>query len=201
MTSESVAAKGYEIPAWPNSTTSATSAHAAKVAALFREHNSALVGFLRARLRSEQDAREAAQEAYVKLLQLDNLGAVSFLRSYLFRVAANVATDRLRQRQVRLAHASVESLGDICEEHAAPERGVAATQELSFIRGCLFELPERWRDAFIRHRIRGESEVSIARTLGLSERMVRNYLVQTLVYCRSRLDGCTVEQARARLKK
>jgi RNA polymerase sigma-70 factor (ECF subfamily) len=199
MTTESVAANNYAAPPWSDSTT--TDAHAAKVAALFREHNSALVSFLRARLRSEQDAREAAQEAYVKLLQLDCPGAVSFLRSYLFRIAANVATDRLRQRQVRRAHASVESFDDICEEHAAPERGVAATQELSFIRGCLFELPERWRDAFIRHRIRGESEVSIARALGVSERMVRNYLVQTLIYCRSRLDGCTVEQARERMRK
>jgi RNA polymerase sigma factor (sigma-70 family) len=199
MTTESVAANNYEVSSWPDATTS--DSHATKVAALFREHNSALVSFLRARLRSEQDAREAAQEAYVKLLQLDCPGAVSFLRSYLFRIAANVATDRLRQRQVRRAHASVESCEDICEEHAAPERGVAATQELSFIRGCLFELPERWRDAFIRHRIRGESEVSIARALGVSERMVRNYLVQTLIYCRSRLDGCTVEQARERMRK
>jgi RNA polymerase sigma-70 factor (ECF subfamily) len=199
MTTESVATNDYAAPPWSDSTT--TDAHAAKVAALFREHNSALVSFLRARLRSEQDAREAAQEAYVKLLQLDCPGAVSFLRSYLFRIAANVATDRLRQRQVRRAYASVESFDDICEEHAAPERGVAATQELSFIRGCLFELPERWRDAFIRHRIRGESEVSIARALGVSERMVRNYLVQTLIYCRSRLDGCTVEQARERMRK
>jgi RNA polymerase sigma factor (sigma-70 family) len=199
MTTESVAENNYAVPPWRGATTPA--AHAAKVAALFREHNSALVSFLRARLRSEQDAREAAQEAYVKLLQLDCPGAVSFLRSYLFRIAANVAIDHLRQRQVRRVHASVEGSEDLCEEHKAPERGVAATQELSFIRGCLFELPERWRDAFIRHRIRDESEVSIARTLGVSERMVRNYLVQTLIYCRSRLDGCTVEQARELMRK
>jgi DNA-directed RNA polymerase specialized sigma24 family protein len=113
MTTESVAANDYEVSSWPDATTS--DSHATKVAALFREHNSALVSFLRARLRSEQDAREAAQEAYVKLLQLDCPGAVSFLRSYLFRIAANVATDRLRQRQVRRAHASVECCEDICD--------------------------------------------------------------------------------------
>jgi len=39
------------------------------IAHLFHEHNRALVGYLRARLRSEQEAKEVAQEAYVRLLQ------------------------------------------------------------------------------------------------------------------------------------
>ena len=50
------------------------------------------------RLRDEHEAKEVAQEAYVRLLQLDRPGAVSFLRSYLFKTAANIAIDRARQR-------------------------------------------------------------------------------------------------------
>jgi RNA polymerase sigma-70 factor (ECF subfamily) len=37
---------------------------------LFREHNEALLRFLTVRLHSYQDAREVAQEAYVRLLSL-----------------------------------------------------------------------------------------------------------------------------------
>jgi len=173
--------------------------HAARIAALFHEHNRTLVSFLAARLRSEEDAREVAQEAYVRLLQLDKPGAVGFLRSYLFRTATNIATDRLRQRSVRRDTKSLELFDDLPEERDATEGEVAAAQELVFIRRCLEELPERWSDAFIRHRIHGESEISIARGLGLTDRMVRNYLVQTLFYCRARLDGSTAEQARERL--
>src|SRR5689334_14906628 len=55
---------------------------------LFREHNRSLMSFLVARLRSVHEARDVAQEAYVRLLQLDKPGAVSLLRSYLFRTAA-----------------------------------------------------------------------------------------------------------------
>ena len=65
---------------------------------LFREHNRALVSFLAARLGSEQEARELAQEAYVRLLRLDHPSASSFLRAHLFHIAANLAIDRLRQR-------------------------------------------------------------------------------------------------------
>lgn len=71
----------------------------AAVARIFREHNRKLVGLLVTRLKNEQEAKEVAQEAYVKVLQLEpGRGAVSYLRSYLFKVAENLAIDRLRQR-------------------------------------------------------------------------------------------------------
>lgn len=52
------------------------------VAGPFRNHNQTLVRFLKARLGSEQEAKEVAQEAYVKLLQLERAGAISFMRAY-----------------------------------------------------------------------------------------------------------------------
>ncbi len=39
-----------------------------------------------------------AQEAYVRLLQLHQPGAVSFLRGYLFKIAANLSVDVVRRR-------------------------------------------------------------------------------------------------------
>ncbi|WP_025895933.1 RNA polymerase sigma factor [Kordiimonas gwangyangensis] len=68
---------------------------------LFREHNQALLAFLRARLASDQAARDVAQEAYVKLLQLDRPQEISFLRAYLYKIAANLATDHRRRQKTR----------------------------------------------------------------------------------------------------
>jgi RNA polymerase sigma-70 factor (ECF subfamily) len=62
---------------------------------LFREHNAALLRFISAKIGSEQEAREIAQEAYVRLLQLDHPEAVSYLRAFLFKTAANLAVDRM----------------------------------------------------------------------------------------------------------
>src|SRR5690348_5221013 len=67
---------------------------------LFREHNEALIRFLLPRLRSRQAALEVAQEAYVRLLSLDRPGAISYLRSFLFKTAANLSVDRLRRDDV-----------------------------------------------------------------------------------------------------
>lgn len=68
---------------------------------LFREHNEALLRFIAAKLGSEQEAREVAQEAYVRLLSLHKPEAVSYLRAFLYKTAANLAFDRLRQRARR----------------------------------------------------------------------------------------------------
>ena len=57
------------------------SGRSAEIEALFREHNETLLRFLRARLSSEADAVEAAQEAYVRLLQLDTVEP-TYLRAY-----------------------------------------------------------------------------------------------------------------------
>ena len=70
----------------------------AVVERLFAEHNRSLIRFLRTRLKSDQEAKDVAQEAYVRLLQIDQPGTVSFLRADLFRTAVNIATDRMRGR-------------------------------------------------------------------------------------------------------
>src|SRR5215203_2149124 len=75
--------------------------HPSRVERLFREYNQSLLRFLRPRVRSQQEAKEIAQEAYVRLLKLDNPGTVSFLQAYLFKTAANIATERFSQQQAR----------------------------------------------------------------------------------------------------
>ncbi len=73
-------------------------ARAEEVERLFRDHNESLIRFLTLRLQSRQEAREVAQEAYVRLLQLRTPDVASFVRAYLFRIAGNLAIDRLRRR-------------------------------------------------------------------------------------------------------
>jgi RNA polymerase sigma factor (sigma-70 family) len=164
------------------------------VARLFSDHNSALVRFLRLRLKSDQEARDVAQEAYVRLLQLDQPGAVSFLRAYLFRTAANIATDRLRRAAVRRA----VDRDPVFEDEADgldPERAALARERLLIVDAGLRELPEKVRAAFLLHRLGGLSCAEIAPKMALSERMIRNYIVQAMVHCRLRLDDAEPDQA------
>ena len=79
-----------------------TAIHASALATLFLENNRSLCAYLRVRVASPHEAEDIAQEAYARLLEHDQPRAISFLRAYLFKVAANIASDRARQRRLHL---------------------------------------------------------------------------------------------------
>ena len=154
----------------------AGSDHAQRISRLFSEHNESLIQFLATRLRSVQEAKEVAQEAYVRLLSLEDSGAVSFLRAFLFKTAANLAVDRIRSRN-RQRQALDAGLCDESREAPTPDREAASAQEVEIVRRLVAELPPKCRRAFLLHRVHGAEFSEIAKEMGLSERMVRHYVL------------------------
>src|SRR5467141_2619377 len=132
----------------------------ALVERLFREHNEALIRFLMARLRSYQDAREVAQEAYVRLLSLDQPGAVSYLRAFLFKTAANIAIDRRRRHQNYDRVAGGQLFTELTENRT-PERQLSVEQTLRHL-GILIEaMPAKCRESFVMNQIQGLDAATI----------------------------------------
>jgi RNA polymerase sigma factor (sigma-70 family) len=168
---------------------------ASALSSLFREHNRTLVRFINARLRNEQEANEIAQEAYVKMLQLDRCpGTASFMRHYLFRVAENLAVDRIRQRYARSRLDQLTSIDDPFQE-ALAERTVLAGQELALLKAAVAELPEKYREAFRLIKLEDNSFPQVASLMRLSERMVRKYITRALIYIRLRREGYSATDA------
>jgi len=168
---------------------------ASALSSLFREHNRTLVRFINARLRNEQEANEIAQEAYVKMLQLDRCpGTASFMRHYLFRVAENLAVDRIRQRYARSRIDQLASIDDLFQE-AVAERTVLAGQELALLRAAVAELPKKYREAFRLIKLEDNSFPQAAGLMRLSERMVRKYITRALIYIRLRREGNSATDA------
>ncbi|MDB5972110.1 MAG: hypothetical protein JWQ90_4560 [Hydrocarboniphaga sp.] len=154
---------------------------------LFEEHNRALIGFLAARLQSEAEAHDVAQEAYVRLLQLEQPSAVSFMRAHLFSIASNLAIDRLRHRQV-LTRNSPQDFFENLLTRPGPERAVLAQQELNVIKAALRELPEKCRRAFALHIFGEQSVQEIAKVMNLTDRMIRHYIARAMATCHQRMD-------------
>lgn len=161
---------------------------AERITRLFSEHNESLVRFLSVRLHSVQEAKEVAQEAYVRLLSLDDSGAVSFLRAFLFKTALNLAVDRLRSRN-RQRQAMDAGWCDELREAPTPDHEAAQAEEAEIVRRLIEELPPKCRRAFLLNRIDGEDFPQIAKQMELSERMVRHYVLRAVLYCRAGLDA------------
>lgn len=166
---------------------------AALVERLFREHNAALIRFLPARLRSYQEAREVAQEAYVRLLSLDEPGAVSYLRAFLFKTAANLAVDRLRRSATHVRAVELPLFHEVVDD-LTPERQAVAAETIQRLIRLIGAMPPKCRQAFVRNRFDGVDFPALAREMNLSESMVRKYVLRGLLQCRQGERGLIPKQ-------
>lgn len=163
-----------------------------EVAGLFERHNDILVKVLVTKLGSVQEARDVAQEAYVRVLGLDDETVVSHLRAYLYRTANNIAIDRLRERVRRRESARVdpEEAGLESGESSAEEL-IDVEQRLTLIRQFITELSPKCRQAFLLYKFECRSYGEIADRLGIGESMVRKYVLRGVRHCQSRLREST----------
>lgn len=175
-------------------------ARSLEVERLFRDHNDSLLRFLTLRLQSRHEALEVAQEAYVRLLQLERTDVSGFMRPYLFRIAGNLAIDRLRRRATESRFQGAELFPGLFERPPEPEAIAMEHDEVAKVRGFLGELPAPVREAFLLFRTQDMDQETIARRLGVSDRMVRNHITRALLYCRLRIDGLSPEQAGQRVR-
>jgi RNA polymerase sigma factor (sigma-70 family) len=165
----------------------ADKSRAAVIERLFREHNEALIRFLRGRVGSHNEALEIAQEAYVRLLSLDQPGAVSYLRAFLFKTAANIAIDRGRRNRHHEEVTERQLFGELAENRT-PERQLAAEQTLRLLGSLIEGMPAKCRESFVMNQIHGLDAATIATRLGITDSMVRKYVVRALLHCRGHMD-------------
>lgn len=160
------------------------------IKALFQNHNEELVRYLTSRLKSHEEAVEVAQEAYVRLLRLDDSSTIGFLRAFLFRTATNIAIDRVRRRGLAQAYVEEATPEQQVNEMFGftPERSLAAKQSLEKVLDCVGTLPPKCRHAFIEYKFRHRSYEDIAEDMGLTSSMVRKYVLRALVHCADKLS-------------
>ncbi|MBK5000308.1 RNA polymerase sigma factor [Pseudomonas sp. S31] len=154
--------------------------------ASFQEHYDDLLQFLTRRMSDRQRAADVAQETYLKLAKIDEQAVtVLHARSFIFRVASNLAIDALRREQ-RLAasHEDSDSAGEVACPAPAPEATLLARERLQMLDEALLQLPDNARQALLLNRVEGLTQAQIAQRLGVSESMVAKYIGQALRHCR-----------------
>lgn len=156
---------------------------------LFAKHNRILVNFLYKKLGNVQDAHDVAQEAYAKVLGLQNDKVVNHLRTYLFKTASNIAIDRLRQRNRRIRDVDYDQVkAELVSNELQPEQRAFGQEQLKRLKIAIQRLPIRARYAFVQYRVKGLGYDEIAREMGVTESMVRKYVRKALQDCKMFVD-------------
>jgi RNA polymerase sigma factor (sigma-70 family) len=133
-------------------------------------HDGSLRSYLRAAFPSVRDVDDVVQESYLRIWRRQLLGPLASTRSFLFKVARNLAIDVLR----RTAVAPVESVSDLAGLNVldnAPDAAHAActTDEINLLLEAIDSLPARCREVVILRKLHGLSPRAIATKLGISE--------------------------------
>lgn len=166
----------------------------ALVVEFYRQQHQALIQFLQTKLGSTQEAYDVAQETYERLLNNEKTVLINNPKAFVFRVASNLAIDRIRQRKIR----GDDEVGDFDQSDLlsptlSPEEQIENELTVAMVRMFISELPPKCRSAFLYYKFEEREYGEIADMLGVSESMIRKYVLRAVVYCRQRLEQCNEE--------
>ncbi len=153
---------------------------------LFRHSRRGLLRYLAPRVPTETDAEDAAQEVYLRLLRVNDVGLIRDPRSFALRVAANVAYEWRMRAHNRPMH-SDEALETRASEAPGPFDEVRQAQEMGVLSRALSTLSPTCRAVVLLHRRDDMTYQEIARFVGLSVGMVKKHLRHGLAVCRDSL--------------
>lgn len=140
--------------------------------------------FLR-RLRNREDAADATQETFLRLLTASPKEDLRNPHAYLFQVARSVAHG-ITARLMRDSSLFGDELDQtqVADDAPSPERVVAARQQLGLLIETISSLPPKCRVVFVLSRLEGLSNGEIAEKLGISRNMVEKHIIRALMACR-----------------
>ncbi|MFO7483766.1 RNA polymerase sigma factor [Oceanibaculum nanhaiense] len=157
---------------------------------LFLAHRAEIQAYLTRKLRNAELAAELTQEAFLRFAEQGQAGSAVILheRSYLYRVAHNLAVDHLRlHSRERLEPLGSDMLDAIADDSPSPEQVAGGHSELARLRRILMELPERTRAVFVLTRIDLLTYHETAARLEISESSVQKHLAQAVKHVMQRL--------------
>jgi len=136
-----------------------------------------LMHFLQKNWRNRSDLEDFRQDIYEHVLEAAEREIPERAKPFVFTTARNLLISRLRKENIVPIEivADLDVLG-IAADEPAQDRSLFARDVLRRLQSALDRLPPRCREAVILKRIEGLSQREIAHRMGISERVVGNYV-------------------------
>lgn len=153
---------------------------------LVARHEGRVLRLLRHLLRNDDDARDAAQDAFLRAWRsLDSFRPDGSFRNWLLRIAVNAARDDWRRRGA----GRLEVVETPPEAEAAGAPGAAAEGAIfeAQLRRLARQLNPREREVFLLRDLEGLEVEEVARVLDLAEPTVRRHLARARLALRELL--------------
>lgn len=150
-------------------------------AAFSRQQYGGLLSFLRRRVASEEDAKDATQESLMRLMRYRDTEPEAAWKPLLYRIAINVVGEQYRRRNARQCahHVAIDDL-ELVSDEPTQEDLVADAQQEVLLRQAILSLPPRWRQVYLLSRMQGMTYAQIARHCNISVKTVEKHMTNAL---------------------
>ncbi|WP_447968709.1 RNA polymerase sigma factor [Nitrospira sp. M1] len=158
------------------------------ILSIFEQYTQELRGYLTGRIRCAITAEDLMQETYIRLQRIEHPHLIMDVRTYMFRIAANLATDHLRaqRRRAELIDQGADFLA-IEDPRSTPERILLAKEELKIVEAALQDLSPLCRKILTLNRLEGLKHSAIAERLGISRSAVEKNIAKAMLHFRRRI--------------
>ena len=176
----------------------------ADLASLYSEYRLSLISQARRMLRSDSEANEVVQEAFIKFIlaapELDTKErALAYMRATINNLSLNVIRARgSRPNLVALdSDTSAERLAEIAVENYIPaDVSISAAEDAAIIKLALAQLSPAERAALVMWEMEGRSTSEIASELGIKESAVRHTVSRARASLRRVLSELVIDEER-----
>jgi RNA polymerase sigma factor (sigma-70 family) len=176
----------------------------ADLASLYSEYRHSLISQARRMLRSDSEANEVVQEAFIKFIlaapELDTQErALAYMRATINNLSLNVIRARgSRPNLVALdSDTSAERLAEIAVENYIPvDESISAAEDAAIIKLALAQLSPAERAALVMWEMEGRSTSEIASELGIKESAVRHTVSRARASLRRVLSELVIDEER-----
>jgi RNA polymerase sigma factor (sigma-70 family) len=176
----------------------------ADLASLYSEFRTSLVSQARRMLRSDSEANEVVQEAFIKFIlaapELDTKErALAYMRATINNLSLNVVRARgSRPNLVAIdSDTSAERLAEIAVENYIPaDVSMSAAEDAAIIKLALAQLSPAERAALVMWEMEGRSTSEIASELGIKESAVRHTVSRARASLRRVLSELVIDEER-----
>ena len=156
---------------------------------LVRRYGSRLVAYVRRITGDEASAEDVTHDVFVRIIERSfECRDSARLEVWIFRIARNLALDRLRRRAVRDKVSKVLSLGRrIVNPASSPSRQMERDEMRQDFERALASLPETFRSVFLLREVEGLSYEEIAQIVGVRAKTVSTRIFRARESLRDRM--------------
>lgn len=138
--------------------------------------------------RTEHDAEDLVQEAFLRLAQYQRHQEVMKPEAFLMRSALNLSADAYRASSVRGEQVLIDD-AVLVDTAPSVEAVLLGRERMTRMSECLASLNERTRDIFLAHRVHGMSYQEIAQDQRLSVSAIEKHIAKATLMVTIGMEG------------